>query len=225
MKTTQSPITLIAGETLAAHRRVKMDTTAGQIIYADAGEECIGITAEAAASGDPLAICLWHGGETFKIEASAAVSALAVVYGADDGKISSTAIGSPLGTANAAASGAASVIEVLPQTNTLPGKLELFRAVITDANAADADIAAEVPYACLIVDWWIVSRDTTAANITPKNAGTAFAAALAKGTVDDVRVQGATIIAEYDAVAAGAALTVAASAVAPFDIFVLVART
>jgi len=108
-------VTLIAGEVLEPYRRVKLSSsTSRTIVYADAGEEAIGVTrAEAAAIGDIVAVDLWNRSGTFEIETAGAVACNASVYGADDGKIDDTASGLYLGKAMAAAAAATEVIEVL----------------------------------------------------------------------------------------------------------------
>ena len=70
-----------------------------------------------------------------------------------------------------------------------------------------------------IIDWWIISRDTTAANIKLVNVSTDASAVKAKGTANDALVRGGDIIAAQRDIAAGTAIKVNASAVAAFDIF------
>jgi len=211
-----------AGEALEAYRRVKLSSASGtQVEYADAGQDAIGITQRKEASGANVAVALLSKSRTFKAVASEAISVGAVLYGAADGKVSDTVSGMPIGVALAAASGDGSVIEVLAIAPlAMAPELQLFSAVVTDADTADVAIAT-LPYAFQIIDYWVISRDTTAANITLKNAGTLVSSAvLAKGTTDEAIVRAATLLAAQDTVAAGAALTVEASAVAAFDIFV-----
>ena len=90
---------------------------------------------------------------------------------------------------------------------------------ITDATTSVTIITA--PYKFRIIDWWIVSRDTTAANIKLVNVSTDASAVKAKGTTNDAIVRGGDIIAAQKDVANAAALKVNASAAAAFDIFVL----
>ena len=85
--------TFTAGEALAAYCRVKLHTEAGQVVYADAGEECIGTTIEAVASGDPVAIRLRHAGITVKCTAAEPFAAHASLYGGDDGTVQDTESG------------------------------------------------------------------------------------------------------------------------------------
>ncbi len=90
-------VSLKAGEALEAFRRVKMSgTTARTLVYADAGEDFIGITQAYAASGADVNIKSRFAPGTFKVTVSAdTVAANAVLYGADDGKVSTTINGAP----------------------------------------------------------------------------------------------------------------------------------
>jgi predicted RecA/RadA family phage recombinase len=78
------------------------------------------------------------------------------------------------------------------------------------------------PVACKLIDWWVISRDTTASTLTLKNAGSACGA-LAKGTQNDTAVRGATIVAAYDEFVTGAAVTLVgdAGSLGAVDIFCL----
>jgi len=74
-----------AGEALAANRFVKLDSTAGQVVYADDNEAGIGITREAAASGADIEV-VEEG--TWPVESSANACTLGSVVCADaDGKV------------------------------------------------------------------------------------------------------------------------------------------
>jgi hypothetical protein len=105
-----SPITLVAGAALAANRRVKLSS--GQAVYSGAGEDFIGVTEQAAASGSPVSIRLIGDG-TLKAECAGAVTAYAAVYGAADGKIDDTASGKCIGFAQETGADGR-VIEVVP---------------------------------------------------------------------------------------------------------------
>lgn len=71
-----------------------------------------------------------------------------------------------------------------------------------------------------IVDWWIVSRDTTASNAKLKNGSTDMTADVAKGMADVTRVQGAAIITAQQDVASGTDLNLVTSGNASLDVFV-----
>lgn len=105
--------TFTAGEALAAYRRVKLSNASGtQVEYSDAGQEFIGITEAAAASGTQVAVRLWAPCSTFKATAAEAISVGDVIYGAADGKVADTPAGPAIGRALAAASADGSIIEV-----------------------------------------------------------------------------------------------------------------
>ncbi len=238
-QTSMSPVTFDAEEALKAYRRVKLGTLGTQVVYADAGEAFIGVTAAAAAINDSVAVHLRGHTRTFKMVAGEAMSAKATIYGAVDGKVKDTAGGHDIiGTALEAAAADGDVIECLLDygagssidgENTAIANLiteggipvVFGKAGITDANASDVTIATPT-FKCKIIDWWVISRDTTAANIKLKvNAGSDITANVAKGTADDVIVPGGTIVAETDELAAAASVDVEASAAAAFDIFFL----
>lgn len=91
--------TFTSGEALLPYTRVKVNSS-GQVIYADKGENSIGVVQEEAlASGVNVVVRLWNAGGTFSILTNAA-SAGAVgsaYYAADDGKVSLASTGA-LGT-------------------------------------------------------------------------------------------------------------------------------
>lgn len=96
--------TFTAGEDLAAHRRVKIDSAVStadpaEVIYADAGEDFIGVTEFAADDGELIAVKLCTGPGTFEIECAvdSAIALGTVLYGAADGKVSDFSSGSAQG--------------------------------------------------------------------------------------------------------------------------------
>lgn len=226
--------TFTAGEALEAFRRVKLSS--GNVVYAGAGEEFIGVTQDKVASGDPVNVALRASARTYKMVAAAAVTAGAVIYGAASGKVDDAASGVAQGTALEAATADLDVIECL-LNNGVAGSIDGASTAIGDptANGAvpiifslqgvtDAQTAATIVTAAFkfrIIDWWIVSRDTTAANIKLVNVATDASAVKAKGTTDDAIVRGGDIIEAQRDVAAATALKVHASAAAGFDIFVM----
>lgn len=231
--------TFTAGEALEAYRRVKLSSGSGtQVEYADAGDEFIGITQEKVDSGDPVAVRLRSAGKSFLAVAAEAFAVGATLYGGDDGKVQDTASGNAQGTALEAATAAGDIVEILLDNGadsdidgaSVAVEAEggngavpvLFRkSGITDASTAAA-IVASLPFAVKIVEWWVISRDTTAANVKLQDGTpTDLTANIAKGTADDTIVRGGTIVAEADELAAGAALKVLASTAAAFDVFVL----
>lgn len=104
--------TFLAGEALEAFRRVKLDTTtAGQVVYADAGDPAIGVTETVAASGANVAVRLNTAAGTMKVECAGAVSIGDAIYGAADGKVDDDPQGSAFGVALSAATADGDVIE------------------------------------------------------------------------------------------------------------------
>jgi hypothetical protein len=87
----EGPFTLTSGEALVADRLVKMSTTT--VIYADAGDEPMGITQEAVDNGKPVAIWPINKGGIAKVTASKAITAGSTLYPANDGKVSDAAGG------------------------------------------------------------------------------------------------------------------------------------
>jgi hypothetical protein len=105
-----------AGEDLKAHRRVKIKTgtttTPPEVVYADAGEQYIGVTEWAAKDGDLVSIRLRNYPGTVEIEAADTFSVAATLYGADHGKVSDTSSGSAIGIAHEACTGVGDIVEV-----------------------------------------------------------------------------------------------------------------
>jgi hypothetical protein len=100
-----------AGEDLEAYRRVKLATGSGsQVVYADAGEACIGVTAAKGLAGEHITVDLKTSGRTFKLVTADAISAGADIFGADDGKVASIN-GSAIGKALEESTDADEVIE------------------------------------------------------------------------------------------------------------------
>lgn len=97
--------------TVAAHRLI---TAAGAQCALDDNRDWIGASQQAGDSGDRIGVRLPSAG-TMKLEASEAISSGDRVYKAADGKISATSTSSiAVGIALEAASGAGSIIEILP---------------------------------------------------------------------------------------------------------------
>ena len=103
--------TFPAGEALEAFRRCKIDAS-GNAVYADAGEAFDGITEDAYASGAQAALRLRSAAGTFKVTAAGAAAVAADLYGADDGKVSTTESGSVQFRAFEAATADGDIVEV-----------------------------------------------------------------------------------------------------------------
>lgn len=131
--TDQYQITLNATEELARYRRVKLSGTRGAA-YADAGEDSIGVVRALVASGDPAAVWLQNKQGTIPMVASGVISANALVYPANDGKITATVTGRAIGRALEAASGDASIIEVVPILHDLFSDVASVHGLFDDFN-------------------------------------------------------------------------------------------
>jgi len=98
--------TVKAAEKLEAKRRVKVDTSATtaspvKVVYADAGEDWLGVTERSAATNDLVAVKMQSAPGTFEMEAviGSAINVGTTLYGAADGKVSDTSSGSAIGEA------------------------------------------------------------------------------------------------------------------------------
>jgi len=220
--------TFTATSAVEAYRRVKLTTSSGTAVeYAGAGEEFIGITAAAAAAGDMVAVILRSAAQTYKAVAAGAVAVGAAIYGAPNGKVDDAVSGTAQGTALEAATADGDVIEILCN-NGAASNIGASSIVTEEANSGvipviirkacafngtpDAIAVATTTRKLRIIDWHLISKDTTASNITVKNAGTSISTAvLAKGTANDAIVRGATLVAGQQEVASGAAITVESS--------------
>jgi len=109
-----------ADETLAARRRVKIDTSnttadTAKILYADAGEDFIGVVEISAATGDivPVRLKNQDGTQEVEVEVSSAIYVGSWLYGADDGKLTDAVNGQPQAIALDATSTSNEHIEVV----------------------------------------------------------------------------------------------------------------
>ena len=117
-KTTAQVITLTAGEALTAKSRVKIETgtttTPPEVVFADQGEQAIGVVEYAVADGDlvPVRMIMWGG--TLEGIANDTFSIGATLYAHDHGEISDTSSGSAIGIALEAATAASDIVEYMP---------------------------------------------------------------------------------------------------------------
>lgn len=102
-----------AGEDLLANRRVKVEsgtvTVPPEVVYADAGEAYIGLTASNEKDGDVITVEV----ETCLVVAADSFSIGATLYGAADGKVSDTSNGTAQFIALEAATADGDVIEAV----------------------------------------------------------------------------------------------------------------
>ena len=102
----EGKITVKAAEKLETKRRVKVDTSATtaspvKVVYADAGEDFLGVTERSGATGDLIGVKLQSAPGTFEMEAviSSAINVGTTLYGAADCKVSDASSGSAQGEA------------------------------------------------------------------------------------------------------------------------------
>lgn len=101
----EGPKTFLAGEALAAKRRVKIEsgtvTDPPEVVYADAGDDFIGVTEYAVADGEYVAVKLQNQPGIFEIEClvDSAIARGTVLYGANDGRVSDASSGTAQGIA------------------------------------------------------------------------------------------------------------------------------
>ena len=235
----KSPKTFTATEALAAFRRVKLTSASGVAVeYADQTDSSgfIGVTNAPALITAQIAVDLKGASETFKCVAADTFAVGATLYAADDGKVSDSASGETIGTALEVATAAGDIVECILDagSSSAPGGAAigvysatdggipfLIKAVCSASGAEDEVVIASMPRKALVIDAWMIARCANAANVTLKNAANAFTGAVAKGTADDTIVSMATIIAEYDEIAAEAAVVASFSAEGAADIFLL----
>lgn len=105
----EGDLTFTAGEDLEAARRVKIEsgttTTPPEVVYADAGEDWIGVTRYAVSDGDKVVVRPKNFAGSYEIECliDSAIAHGATLYGADDGRVSDAVSGAPQGLSMAAA--------------------------------------------------------------------------------------------------------------------------
>ncbi len=90
----KGPFTMVSGEALAAERFVLISSST--LLYSDGGEEPVGITKEAVASGE-LVACELLDGNIRKVTGSKSLAAGVALYVTTDGKVSDSAVGTQIG--------------------------------------------------------------------------------------------------------------------------------
>jgi hypothetical protein len=223
---------------LESFRRVQLrsGTAAASVEYAGAGAACIGVTLARAEINTPVAVGFAGRQQTYKVCASKSISAGATVYAAANGKVSDAAVGDPIGTAFSASTGDGAIIEVLFDNGDASdidgaslanygdtnGQCPIIvKKSVSNATGGALDVTVHTAARkLLVIDAWMVARDTQAANVTLKNGTNAFTGAVAKGATDDAIVRFDKIIAEYDEVAAAGTIVATISADGAADVFV-----
>ena len=146
--------TFITGEAVEAWRRVKLSS--GTIVYADAGEDFIAVTQEAAALAAPCNCKMKGQSGTMLIEAAGDFAVDVALYGAADGKVDEDVSGESLGYAAELSSADEDKIEVIPaggqtvQQSHIADPVDTSTAVTDDSGGvdpADQTIAVITPAA------------------------------------------------------------------------------
>jgi len=145
-------LTFQAGEDLEAHRRVKLEsgssTTPPEVVYADAGEQHIGVTTRPADDGDMVSVKLRNYPGSEEVCAAGTFAYLATLYGAADGKVDDVSSGSAIGVAKEAATAANDIVEMLPfnvlSTTAATVSVDGTGATITGVTAEAAIVEAFV---------------------------------------------------------------------------------
>ena len=105
--------TFTAGEALNAFCRVKL-SAAETVVYADAGDDYIGVTQDSVADEGQVLVRLKSMAGTMKVTAAGAFSAGDYLYGAADGEVDDVETGSAQFVALEAASADGDIVEALP---------------------------------------------------------------------------------------------------------------
>jgi len=103
----EGPFSIVTGEAIARNCLVKL--SAGTLVYADAGDEPIGVTGEAAASGALATVYPLRGG-MYPATAAAVIAINSAIYVANDGKVTTSAVGKQIGVAVEAATADGGII-------------------------------------------------------------------------------------------------------------------
>jgi len=192
MSSTNYIQTFYAGEALAAKRRVKINTSSPatttdppEVVYSDAGEDYIGVTEYAAASGELVAVKLVNAPGSFEIccDIGSAIGRGTTLYGANDGKVSDTSSGSAQGVSKVAAAKDGDIIEVLAW-NVKSTTAATVSVADTNSNMTGATVEAvldEIEKALKTAQYtitpdWITAEDGTAlTKAVDSPAGVGFA--------------------------------------------------
>lgn len=117
-KYTEKILTLTAGEALLKYRRVKVKsgtaTDPVEVVYADGGEQALGVVERDTASGSPVAIRYLGYGGSVEGCALSSFARGATLYSAASGRIDDAASGTSTGIALEAATASGDIVEYIP---------------------------------------------------------------------------------------------------------------
>jgi len=142
----------------------------------------------------------------------------------DVGSATATAGNVLIGDGDSFEAGKLGAISLANSADGASGLPILIRKTCTAAGSGDVTVLASAPVKLLIVDAWLVARDTQAANVK-LHSGTAgvddITAAVAKGTSDNAIVRFGSIVAAKDEIAAAGTIKANFSAAGAADVFIL----
>ena len=232
--------TFTSGEALLAKRRVKI--SGATVVYADAGEEYVGVTMADCASGADVSVKLRNAPGTFEVTAAGAYSAAAALYGAADGKVDDVSSGYQQFTAYEAATADGDITEAVPYpmygqqvsgavtledgATSVNGGIPfiLVKAFTDGAPGSNKIWDSTCPFKTRVIDFWIIATDGNTGTITLKNGANAITDALAHGASDKAIVRAGTIDDAYYEVAAAGTLDVVTATGGAGDAMVLCVR-
>ncbi len=231
-------LTFVASGALDAYRRVKLHAADPTMVeYAGAGEAGPYVTQEKVADGDTVTVRKLIGCGTCRVSAAGAFANGATLYPAAAGQVDDAVVGDPIGTALSASTAPNDLVEMDSNTgiagtingemienfNNADGGMPIMFSVVATPDAVPNDVVVfTAPRALKIIDAWMVSRDTTAADVTLKNGATnEITGAVAKGTAADVIVRFDKLVAAYATLAKNDVVKAEFSAQADVDVFVM----
>lgn len=139
------PVSYTAGVDLAVSRRVKLNSSLA-LVYAGALEASIGITNEAAVSGDQCGVIPWGQAGTVEVTAAGAITAGATCYPAASGKVDDAQTGGGERFVALEAATADGDRVQMARLNAAAGMSELLLGSVTDSSAAGASSTAEAAF-------------------------------------------------------------------------------
>lgn len=106
----------------------------------------------------------------------------------------------------------------------VPGGSQVVFAPPTDASANGDNAFVTFPFAVRLIDWWIRSKDTGAANVKLRYLTTDITAVVAKGTANDALVRGSTIVEAQKTIPAGTVILINLSAAQAVEVNAIFVR-
>lgn len=197
--------TYTANGALGANVRVKLTspsaTVPPQVEIAGSGEQHIGITETAAASGDAVAVRLRTYPGTQEMTAADSFAVGATLYGAAAGKVTDSAAGSAIGIAMEAAANDGDVVEVVPfnvlsttaATVSIADTGEFTAATTAEAALAEIYQHIATAQATIPVPLGAITLEDGTALTKQADAATGFAQLANKETVIMIPVNGASL--------------------------------